>query len=53
MTISQAIERLELLKARHGDVQVQADCPYCGRVFTCGAVIVAPETVKLREAFQK
>lgn len=38
MTISEAIEALERLKTRHGDVQVYFDCPKCGVSFAPDAV---------------
>ena len=49
MTITQAIARLEVLKAKHGDVKVQADCPYCGKGFDCEVAVIAPEVVKLNQ----
>ncbi len=47
MTIEQAIARLEVIKAKHGNINVQADCPFCGKTFDCGLAVVAPETAKL------
>jgi uncharacterized protein (UPF0212 family) len=50
MNISDAIARLDTLRKRHGDINVQADCPSCGKTFDCGLVVVAPEVVRLKEA---
>lgn len=50
MTITQAIARLEALKTKHGDIHVQADCPFCGKIFDCELAVVAPEVVRLKEA---
>ena len=33
MTISQAIEKLESLKSKHGNVEVFFDCPKCNESF--------------------
>jgi hypothetical protein len=45
--ISECIKRLESVKAKHGDIECESDCPYCGRSFHVGIVAVAPETVRL------
>lgn len=31
MTIQRAIELLQDMKAKHGDVEVMFDCQYCGK----------------------
>ena len=49
MTINEAVQRLIELREKHGDVQVLADCPFCGRSFACGVVVAAPVTVQLKE----
>ena len=49
MTINQAIKQLLLLRDKHGDVKVQADCPYCGKGFDCDVAVIAPEVVKLNQ----
>jgi hypothetical protein len=45
--ISACIERLVHVKKKHGDIECESDCPYCGRSFRVGVVAVAPETVRL------
>ena len=47
MKISECIERLQKLKAKHGDIQCESDCPYCNRSFHVGVVAIAPETIRL------
>lgn len=47
MKISDVIARLEAIRAKHGDVQAETDCPFCTRSFSVGVVAVAPETVRL------
>ena len=49
MKISDAIEHLERLKTKRGDLSVQADCPFCGKTFDCNLVVLAPEIVRLKE----
>jgi hypothetical protein len=48
MKISDAIKELEAIKARHGDIQVFADCGYCGKATAVGVLAVEPETARLR-----
>lgn len=38
MTIQRAIELLEQMKAKHGDVEVWFDCPHCGKSTRPGVV---------------
>lgn len=47
MKISACIERLVRVQKKHGDVECESDCPYCGRSFSVCVVAVAPETVRL------
>lgn len=49
MKISAVIQRLTAVKAKHGDVECESDCPHCGRSFPIGIVAVAPETVRLNQ----
>lgn len=46
--ITQAVALLEKLRAKHGDIDVYADCPKCGESFLCGIVVTAPETARLK-----
>lgn len=39
MTIQRAIELLEAMKSKHGDVEVLFDCQYCGRSTRPGVVV--------------
>lgn len=48
MKITQAVALLEKLRAKHGDIDVYADCPKCGESFLCGLVVTAPETARLK-----
>ena len=50
MTISQAIKQLEKLREVVGEVQVCADCPFCGRSFETGVVVAGPPVVVLKTA---
>jgi len=50
MTITQAIDHLVRLRERHGDVEVEADCPRCGCSFPCGTVVTGPITARLKDA---
>jgi hypothetical protein len=49
MTITECIARLQFLLAKHGDIECESDCPFCGRSFIVGAVVIAPETARLRK----
>lgn len=49
MNLTAAIRQLEELKKKHGDVAVQADCPYCGKTFDCDFVVIAPQTARLKQ----
>jgi hypothetical protein len=45
MTIQRAIELLEEMKKKHGDVEVLFDCQYCGKS-TRPTIIVAMAVVQ-------
>lgn len=47
MKITDALAQLQRVLKKHGDIQCESDCPYCGRSFFVGVVAVAPETVRL------
>jgi len=47
MRISAAILRLQELQKQHGDVDVECDCPYCGRSFAPTTVVAAPVVATL------
>ena len=49
MTIQEALDRLLALKQQHGNIQVEADCPHCGRSFPCGLVTIGPVTARLMQ----
>ena len=49
MKITDAIAWLQAVLKKHGDVQCESDCPYCGRSFHVGVVAVAPETARLNQ----
>jgi len=49
MTLTEAINHLTKLRDLHGDVTVEADCPFCGRSFPCGTVVTGPITARLKE----
>lgn len=38
MTVKAAIERLQKVLEKHGDVEVYFDCPSCNQAFTPGMV---------------
>lgn len=50
LKISEAIDRLQALKQKHGDITVQADCPFCVKTFDVDVAVIAPETVRLKDA---
>lgn len=41
MTVTEAIEQLTKIAAKHGSVEVYFDCPECGKSFTPNAVVTA------------
>ncbi len=46
MTITEAIERLRVLEAKHGDVDVYFDCPKCGASTAPDMVVAVIEHTK-------
>ena len=40
MVITAAIQRLQAILQRHGDIEVFFDCPHCKQAFTPGLVEV-------------
>lgn len=47
MKITDCVAALQRVLKKHGDIQCESDCPYCGRSFPVGVVATAPETVRL------
>lgn len=49
MNITKAIARLQGVLEKHGDIQCESDCPYCGRSFVVGVVAIGPRTARLNQ----
>jgi hypothetical protein len=47
MKVSDCLARLQQVLKKHGDINCESDCPYCGRSFVVGVVATAPETARL------
>lgn len=48
MTINQAIERLIVMRATLGDVDVVTDCEHCGKSTAPTVIVTGPPVVRLQ-----
>ncbi len=49
MTISEAIQQLQQLHLKYGDMQVCTDCSICGRSTAPNKIVVGPPVATLKE----